>query len=796
MKKIILSLLLLIVIANFAFSQVISIDSVRVQDANYVPLLLNDTVTVKGVVTTHQELGTPLVYFQVPTAGLVAYDAAFGNGVTRGDSIIVTGKVTHYSGLTELQPVLSFTVLAQNVTTPTPVKITPTQARSGEQWEGRLIKIDSITAVKTTGGVLATTWATSSTGTNYWIYKGSDSCQIRIYTSTNIAGTTIPPYPFSVVALMSQYCSSSPYNTGYQIIPRDLNDIILLAGGPTIAAMPVESNIAQTSVTLSFTTISAGNTKVKYFVSDSIGQPVVYTDSVYNEAQVTTHTINLTNLRASKIYYALISSTNANGTSSIVKYFSTASRTGSTGKIETYFNFPIDQSVALPNNIANGSVDFKTRLIQRIDTATSSIDMAVYSFTEITPIYNALIQALIRGVKIRVVYDYRNGVIQPMMQDLITAGVRVQIRPSSSYIMHNKFFVFDGRDTNVTANKKWVWTGSANIGNDQFYSDVQNVIIIQDESLCNAYTREFEEMWGSHNDVNSSSAGKFGGQKTDNTPHIFNINGKRVESYFSPSDDVSGKIQNLIDQQTHKSINFLIFDFTLYTISNKMKAKYNYPTRMVRGVFDKVQVSSDSANGFYIFYEMKGTSGNPSYNWNPPAKVFKDSYSGLLHSKYVLIDADSLSSSPVIETGSFNFTNSAQTGNDENIVIVYDSLVANQYYQDFAKRLTDAGGSLDVKQSGTEVPAKYSLEQNYPNPFNPTTTIKFQISKPELVTIKVYDVLGREIATLVNGKLNAGKYEVPFSANELSNNGLASGVYFYKMQAGDFSDIRKMVLVK
>lgn len=791
MKNLIFTILVYMGIVNFTISQVIPIDSVRVQDANYVPLLLNQIVTVKGVVTTHQELGLPLVYFQVPTAGLVAYDATFGNGVTRGDSVQVTGTVTHFSGLTELQPVSSFTILAQNVNTPAPISITPTQARNGELWEGRLIKINGITAVHTTNGGNATSWTVSGSGTNYWILVGSDSCQIRIYGTSNIANTVIPAFPFNVVALMSQYCTSPPYNTGYQIIPRDLNDLSTEAGGPTIASAPVESNITQTSITISFNTISAGDTKVKYFVSDSINQPTVYTDSVYNATQTTTHTINLTNLRAGKIYYALVSSTNANGTSTAIKYFSTASRTGSTGKMETYFNFPIDQSVALPNNIANGSADFKTRLIQRIDSATSSIDMALYSFTEITPIYNALIQALIRGVRIRVVYDYRNGVIQPMMQDLINAGVRVQIRPSSSYIMHNKFFIFDGRDTTVAPNKKWVWTGSANIGNDQFYNDVQNVIIIQDESLCNVYTREFEEMWGSHNNVNNPSLAKFGSQKTNNTPHLFNINGKRVELYFSPSDDVSGKIQTLIEQQTHKSINFLIFDFTLYTIANKMKARYNYPTRMVRGVFDRGQVSSDSANGYYVYYEMKGISGNPSYNWNPPAKVYKDSYSGSLHSKYILIDADSLTSNPVIETGSFNFTNAGNTGNDENILIIYDSLIANQYYQDFVKRLTDAGGTIDVQQIGTEVPEKFSLEQNYPNPFNPTTNVRYEISKNSLVKLKIYDVLGREIKTLINQMQTAGRYRITFDMSEYS-----SGVYFYKIQAGDFSDIRKMVLVK
>ncbi|MCX6164933.1 MAG: phospholipase D-like domain-containing protein, partial [Ignavibacteriae bacterium] len=440
MKKLILSFLLLIVIANFAISQVIPIDSVRRLDANGVPILVGQHVLVKGVVTTHQELGVPTVYFQVPSAGLLAYDAVIGNGVTRGDSVIV-------------QPVDSFRVLAQNVMTPTPISITPTQARNGELWESRLIKINGITAVKTTSGVLATTWATSSSGTNYWIFVGSDSCQIRIYTSSNIAGTTIPQYPFAVVALMSQYTTVVPYNTGYQIIPRDLNDIINTSGGPTIASSPVESNITQTGITLTYTTLSAGDTKVKYFVSDSIGQPVVFTDSVYNATQTTSHIVNLINLSTGKIYYALVSSTNTNGTSTIVKYFGTQSHTGSTGRMEAYFNYPIEPSVALPNNLANGSANYQTRLIQRIDSASYSIDLAIYSYNDLTNINTALINAMIRGVKIRIVYDSRT--IQAQMQELINAGIRVQQRNfATSSLMHNKFFVFDGRDPGASSYSK------------------------------------------------------------------------------------------------------------------------------------------------------------------------------------------------------------------------------------------------------------------------------------------------------------------------------------------------------
>jgi hypothetical protein len=95
----------------------------------------------------------------------------------------------------------------------------------------------------------------------------------------------------------------------------------------------------------------------------------------------------------------------------------------------------------------------------------------------------------------------------------------------------------------------------------------------------------------------------------------------------------------------------------------------------------------------------------------------------------------------------------------------------------------------DVQESG--LPYTYDLLQNYPNPFNPNTKIKWQLPQTGLVTLKIYDVLGREIATLVNEELAAGDHEIIFEAASFS-----SGVYLYRINAGDFIQTKKMVLLK
>ncbi len=86
---------------------------------------------------------------------------------------------------------------------------------------------------------------------------------------------------------------------------------------------------------------------------------------------------------------------------------------------------------------------------------------------------------------------------------------------------------------------------------------------------------------------------------------------------------------------------------------------------------------------------------------------------------------------------------------------------------------------------------KFSLHQNYPNPFNPKTKINYQLAITNYVKLKVYNVLGKEVATLVNQKQNAGSYSVEFNGTNYP-----SGIYYYKLESGNFSEVRKMILLK
>jgi len=98
---------------------------------------------------------------------------------------------------------------------------------------------------------------------------------------------------------------------------------------------------------------------------------------------------------------------------------------------------------------------------------------------------------------------------------------------------------------------------------------------------------------------------------------------------------------------------------------------------------------------------------------------------------------------------------------------------------------------LSVEQTSNDVPLAYRVDQNYPNPFNPTTTIEFALPENSNVTLKLFDILGRNIATLVDDKLQPGVYKVVLDTKNLS-----SGVYFYRLWADKFVQQRKLILIK
>ncbi|MGD0337180.1 MAG: T9SS type A sorting domain-containing protein [Bacteroidota bacterium] len=183
---------------------------------------------------------------------------------------------------------------------------------------------------------------------------------------------------------------------------------------------------------------------------------------------------------------------------------------------------------------------------------------------------------------------------------------------------------------------------------------------------------------------------------------------------------------------------------------------------------------------------------DPSWNW--PSPVGPQTYNGSDIPKQVWYPLYyDLCQASIIDTVSGSYFNTMKSGSNLRklgLQIGGTTLTGNVYVKDIGLLNNVITTPTGINGSGIIV-KKFMLYENYPNPFNPSTMIKYDVAKESKVEIKVYDVLGREVATLVNENKAAGTYEVEFNASKFT-----SGVYFFRMTAGDYVKTRKMSLIK
>ncbi len=197
----------------------------------------------------------------------------------------------------------------------------------------------------------------------------------------------------------------------------------------------------------------------------------------------------------------------------------------------------------------------------------------------------------------------------------------------------------------------------------------------------------------------------------------------------------------------------------------------------------------DTANGFYI----NGMAGDPI--GDGISFILYNTIHERSHDQISAYDADA---TPILQVGTSGTIIVGLKSDATGYRVVYPAIGLEQMPPDVRDTITARSirWLMENVVVGTDnhsgnSPVSFSLDQNYPNPFNPATKIKYSIPSASQTTLKVYDVLGDEVATLVNGEKQAGSYEVEFDAASLS-----SGVYFYKLQSGGFVQTRKMIVLK
>jgi len=143
------------------------------------------------------------------------------------------------------------------------------------------------------------------------------------------------------------------------------------------------------------------------------------------------------------------------------------------------------------------------------------------------------------------------------------------------------------------------------------------------------------------------------------------------------------------------------------------------------------------------------------------------------------------------------FTGDSLNVTDVNMLI---TLQPGEYRLYTSKKIPKASDIITGINEQKIIPTEFKLEQNYPNPFNPTTVISYQLAVDSYVTLKVYDLLGREVSTLVNEYQPAGVHNSQFAIRNLpagrQGSQLSSGIYFYRLQAGNFIETKKMILLR
>lgn len=441
------------------------------------------------------------------------------------------------------------------------------------------------------------------------------------------------------------------------------------------------------------------------------------------------------------------------------------------GAINVYFLRQALPSGASPGNVANYNVNLETKLVERINAASSTIDVATYELT-LPAVIDALIAKAQAGVRVRLIADAKEELDDQGQLDnsfevarlgyerLIRAGVpllgdsvifavedaakrtaaglpaspvdafpyvtlTVGSKSLSGYRlgdgewktstptyysrpdqMHNKFMVLD---------QTWVVTGSWNFTvNDTYGSEANraagilsgntnHMIEIDSPELAAAYRTEFEEMWGGSGPQPNPAVVNFHGRKTDNTPHAFTIGGRLVKLYFSAGDNAIVHMNEALTNEADLSVHFSIFTWSDQTLVDTLKLKYEGSTQDLVGTLTGFKVQGVFENTFWNQYwsasvDMTGrqipTYESYSTRWANPAPVFPDREDKFLHHKYMIVDVNS-ASDPFVVTGSTNWSANGNSTNDENMLIIYDAAIANQFYQEFAARYYMAGGVVD-----------------------------------------------------------------------------------------------------
>lgn len=705
---------------------------------------VGSTVTFRGVSLNGPELPN-IRYIQDATGGIAIYGTNL-TSINAGDSVLITGTMTNYNNLAEVTPVTSMSVLA-SVSLPA-VQMISDVSTIDDQVESELVGLDNC--------VFANGGSTFAGNSNYNVTIGGQTFQVRILSGSPLIGSVIPSGVVNLTGILSQYCfnPTTGCTSGYQLLLRTSSDIQSTSSIYLTQSIGT-SVITSTGFDIDWSTNIAGtNSYIKYGLTPALELGTIASGNTVN------HVASLTGLTPATIYYVRAYSFNgADSAVTLERTFVTQSL--SSGLIKAYFNRRTDISYSTGTNAVYLNHLVADTLAAYINRTNYSLDICIYNWDhsfDATKIITAVNNAYTRGVKIRIIND---GSSQNSAITSINASIPVLTSPQGSdyTIMHNKFVIMDANVSNP--NLPVVWTGSTNFTDNQLTTDANNVIIFQDQSLARGYKMEFDEMWGDSSQVSqpNMTLSKFGQFKTDNTPHEYIIGGKRVESYFSPSDQVNSQILNTIataDDDLHFGVMVITRSDLAYAIRDRIQQQ----ALDAKGMIDD---AGTSATSYGILSPQMGQNlAVNGHNW-------------IFHHKYIVIDESNTASDPTLLTGSHNWSSGADQKNDENTVIVHDASIANQYYQEFMGRWCERNGGDCLLGLG-ELTGEQAISV-YPNPNKGAFSLLVsgnggfaeikvtELSGKTVYATQVETESGKDIVDVTTPSLKQGLYILNYTMN-------------------------------